>query len=93
VQTELETDVYWLGLMAQDAPADIVTAMKPVAAAYVTANTDFASIGYEILPMSGQDELTIQAALAAVAAVAPQSQQVGAYVAKVCGFSFHLPGV
>jgi hypothetical protein len=93
LQTELEVDVHWLGLMAQDAPADIVGAMQPLSAAYVTANTDFASIGYRALPMSEQDAMEEQAALKAITAVAPQAQAVGAYVARVCGFQFSLNGV
>jgi hypothetical protein len=52
--------------------------MQPLADAYVTANADFASIGYVVVPMSEEDELMIQAALHAVVALAPQSQQVGA---------------
>ena len=79
--------------MAQDAPADIVSAMQPLSDAYVTANADFASIGYRALPMSAQDEEEIQAALKAVTAVAPQAHQVGAYVARVCGFQFSINGV
>jgi len=39
------------------------------------------------------DELTIQAALHAVVAVAPQEQQIDAYVLKVCGFQFAINGV
>lgn len=93
VQTELEIDVYWLGLMAKDAPADIVAAMQPVADAYLTANSDFASIGYRVVPTSEQDLQMEQAALAALTAVASQSQQVGAYVGRVCGFAFHTPGI
>jgi hypothetical protein len=93
LQTELEVDVHWLGLMAKDAPAEIASAMQPVSDAYVMANADFASIGYRTLPMSAQDEEEIQAALKAVAAVASQSQQVGAYVARVCGFQFAINGV
>jgi hypothetical protein len=93
LQTELEVDVHWLGLMAKDAPADIAGAMQPVSDAYVTAHTDFASIGYRVVPMSAQDEEEIQAALQAVVAVAPQAQEVGAYVARVCGFQFAINGV
>ena len=93
LQTDLEVDVYWLGLMAKDAPAEIASAMQPLSDAYVTANADFASIGYRALPMSAQDEEEIQAALKAVRAVAPQAQQVGAYVARVCGFQFAINGV
>ena len=93
LQTEFEVDVHWLGLMAQDAPADIVGAMQPLSDAYVTANADFASIGYRALPMSEQDAIEEQAALKAVAAVAPQAQAVGAYVLKVCGFQFSINGV
>ena len=71
----------------------VASAMQPVSDAYVTANGDFASIGYRALPMSAQDEEEIQAALKAVVAVAPQAQQVGAYVARVCGFQFAINGV
>ena len=93
LQTELEVDVHWLGLMAEDAPADIVGAMQPLSDAYMAANADFASIGYRVLPMSQHDEEEIQAALTAVGAVAPQAQQVGAYVARVCGFQVAINGV
>ena len=93
LQTDLEVDVHWLGLMAQDAPADIVGAMQPLSDAYMTANADFASIGYRALPMSEQDAIEEQAALKAVTAVAPQAQTVGAYVARVCGFQFAINGV
>lgn len=40
-----------------------------------------------------QDEMMIQAALHAVTAVASQEQEVGAYVARVCGFVFAINGV
>jgi hypothetical protein len=92
LQTDLEVDVHWLNLMAQDAPSDIAAAMQQVAAAYVTANADFASIGYRALPMSEQDATEEQAALQAVVAVAPQAQTVDAYVLRVCGFQFAING-
>ncbi len=67
--------------------------MQPLADAYVAANADFASIGYTVVPMSEQDEMTIDAALHAVTSVAAQSQEVGAYVARVCGFQFSINGI
>lgn len=85
--------MYLLGLMAKDAPADIVAAMQPISDAYGTANADFASIGYSVVPMSAEDEQMIQAALHAVVGVAAQSQQVDVYVAQVCGFQFAINGI
>jgi len=78
---------------ATDAPDYITGAMAPLADAYVTANANFASIGYRALPMSEQDAIEEQAALQAVTAVASQAQQVDAYVLRVCGFQFALNGV
>lgn len=93
LQALLEADVYWLGLMAKDAPAEIAADMQAVDAAYVTANDDFASIDYAIVPMSESDEMMIEAALKAVTDVSAQSQAVGAYVARVCGFQFSINGI
>ena len=93
LQTQLQADVYWLGLMTKDAPDDIVGAMQPLAAAYVQANALFGSVGYAVLPTSLEILQAQDAAIKAVVAVASQSQQVGAYIARVCGFEFTLNGV
>ena len=93
LQTQLQADVYWLGLMAQDAPADIVAAVTPLAAAYTQADADFGSIVYAILPTSLEILQAQDAAIAAVAAVTLQSQQVGTYIPRVCGFEFAINGV